>query len=63
MQLAIPKFDGHYDHWALLIENFLRSEEYWGLVENGIPESVEGTPLTEVQRNNIDDQKLKDFKH
>ena len=62
MQPAIPKFDGHYDHWALLMENFLRSKEYWGLVENGIPESVEGTPLTEVERKYIDDQKLKDLK-
>ena len=31
-------------------------------MENGIPESAEGTPLTEVQRKNIDDQKLKDLK-
>ena len=62
MQPAIPKFDGHYDHWALLMENFLRSKEYWGLVENGIPELVEGTPLTEVERKHIDDQKLKDLK-
>jgi hypothetical protein len=28
MQAAIPKFDGHYDHWAMLMENFLRSKEY-----------------------------------
>ena len=33
-----------------------------GLVENGIPKSAEGTPLTEVQRKNIDDQKLRDLK-
>jgi len=29
VQAAIPKFDGHYDHWAMLMENFLRSKEYW----------------------------------
>ncbi|KHN25123.1 Retrovirus-related Pol polyprotein from transposon TNT 1-94, partial [Glycine soja] len=62
VQPAIPKFDGHYDHWALLMDNFLRSKEYWGLVENGIPELVEGTPFTEVERKHIDDQKLKDLK-
>nr|GEW61990.1 retrovirus-related Pol polyprotein from transposon TNT 1-94 [Tanacetum cinerariifolium] len=34
VQAAIPKFDGHFDHWSMLMENFLRSKEYWGLVEN-----------------------------
>jgi hypothetical protein len=29
VQAAIPKFDGHYDHWAMLMENFLRFKEYW----------------------------------
>nr|DAD45562.1 TPA_asm: hypothetical protein HUJ06_003792 [Nelumbo nucifera] len=29
VQPAIPRFDGHYDHWSLLMENFLRSKEYW----------------------------------
>jgi len=24
----ILKFDGHYDHWAMLMENFLHSKEY-----------------------------------
>ena len=28
VQPAIPKFDGHYDHWSMLMENFLRSKEY-----------------------------------
>ena len=42
------------------MENFLRSKEYWGLVENGIPATVEG--LTDAQRKNIEDQKLKDLK-
>ncbi|CAL9001397.1 unnamed protein product [Prunus brigantina] len=35
VQLAIPKFDGHYEHWAMLIEDFLRSKEFWKLVEHG----------------------------
>jgi hypothetical protein len=25
---SIPKFDGHYDHWSMLMENLLRSKEY-----------------------------------
>ena len=62
VQPAIPKFDGHYDHWSTLMENFLRSEEYWSLLENGIPIAVEGVELTEAQHKSIADQKLKDLK-
>ncbi|MCI39450.1 homeobox-leucine zipper protein HDG8-like, partial [Trifolium medium] len=36
IQPAIPKFDGYYDHWLMLMENLLRSKEYWGLIENGV---------------------------
>ncbi|XP_048235661.1 uncharacterized protein LOC107261771 [Ricinus communis] len=34
VQPAIPHFDGHYDHWSMLMENFLRSKEYWHVVES-----------------------------
>ncbi|XP_008245122.1 PREDICTED: uncharacterized protein LOC103343234 [Prunus mume] len=44
------------------MENFLRSKEYWSLVEIGIPTAAEGTDLTEAQKKTIDDQKLKDLK-
>ena len=33
VQAAIPQFDGHYDHWAMRMENLLRSKEYWDLIE------------------------------
>ena len=62
VQPAIPKFDGHYDHWSMLMENFLRSKEYWSLVEIGIPAAAEGVELTEAQQKSIADQKLKDLK-
>ncbi|XP_075645817.1 uncharacterized protein LOC142616979 [Castanea sativa] len=62
VQPAIPKFDGHYDHWSMLMENFLRSKEYWSLVETGIPAAVEGVEITEAQQKSIADQKLKDLK-
>lgn len=58
---AIPRFDGHYDHWARLMENFIRSKEYWDLIENGIS-TIEGGVLTEEQQKVIDEQKLKDLK-
>uniref|UniRef100_A0A2N9EXA4 Integrase catalytic domain-containing protein n=1 Tax=Fagus sylvatica TaxID=28930 RepID=A0A2N9EXA4_FAGSY len=62
VQPAIPKFDGHYDHWSMLMENFLRSKEYWSLVETGVPAAAEGVELTEAQQKTIADQKLKDLK-
>lgn len=62
VQPAIPRFDGHYDHWAMLMENFLRSKEYWSLVEDGIPAAADGVVLTDAQKKSLDDQKLKDLK-
>jgi hypothetical protein len=28
VQPAIPRLDGYYNHWSMLMENFLRSKEY-----------------------------------
>ncbi|KAL0360218.1 UNVERIFIED_CONTAM: Copia protein [Sesamum radiatum] len=61
-QAAIPRFDGHYDHWSMLMENFLRSKEYWQIVESGIREPAEGTTLTETQKTNLETKRLKDLK-
>lgn len=55
VQPVIPHFDGHYDHWSMLMENFLRSKEYWGLVENEITLYAEGTALTETQLKALED--------
>uniref|UniRef100_A0A2N9FY74 Integrase catalytic domain-containing protein n=1 Tax=Fagus sylvatica TaxID=28930 RepID=A0A2N9FY74_FAGSY len=46
----------------MLMENFLRSKEYWSLVETGVPAAAEGVELTEAQQKTIADQKLKDLK-
>lgn len=62
VQPAIPKLDGHYDHWSLLMENFLRSKEYWGLIEEGIPEVRDETTLTDAQLKARNELKLKDLK-
>lgn len=56
VQPVVPKFDGYYDHRAMLMENFLCSKEYWGLVENGVPAVAEGAVLTDAQRKHIEDQ-------
>ncbi|KAE9587482.1 putative RNA-directed DNA polymerase [Lupinus albus] len=62
VQPSIPRFDGHYDHWSMLMENFLRSKDYWSLVETGIAEPAIETVLTEAQIKTLEDQKLKDLK-
>lgn len=62
VQPAIPRFDGHYDHWSMLMENFLRSKEYWELIEPGYVEPASGVVPTEAQRKKNDEMKLKDLK-
>ncbi|KAF2289269.1 hypothetical protein GH714_033560 [Hevea brasiliensis] len=62
VQPAIPRFDGHYDHWSMLMENFLRSKEYWQVVSEGISELAPGTAVSEAQKTEIDVAKLKDLK-
>lgn len=59
---AIPRFDGHYDHWSMLMENFLRSKEYWSLVETDYEEPTTGSAVTEAAHKRLDEMKLKDLK-
>ena len=70
----VPKFVGQYDHWAKLMENLLRSKEYWKVIDRGIMVDVVGEtwsfssvvseshPLTDVQRKEYEENKLKDLK-
>ncbi|KAL6348545.1 hypothetical protein AAG906_013165 [Vitis piasezkii] len=62
VQPKIPKLDGHYDHWCMLMENFMRSKEYWNLIEQGIPTTEARAELTEGQKRVIEDAKLKNLK-
>ncbi|KAH7858102.1 hypothetical protein Vadar_020022 [Vaccinium darrowii] len=62
VQPAIPRFDGHYDHWSMLMENFLRSKEYWQVVDSGVAEPAAGATLTETQKSELEALKLKDLK-
>jgi hypothetical protein len=59
-QPAIPKFDGYYEHWAMLMENLLRSKEYWSLIENGV--TVAPANATAEQIRIANDSKLRDLK-
>jgi hypothetical protein len=49
MQTSIPRFDGHYDHWAMLMENLLRSKEYLTLIENGVITAPAGVILETIR--------------
>lgn len=66
VQAAIPRFDGHYDHWSMLMENFLKSKEYWSLIEKGIGaargEGVQSAAQSAAQQKVIEEEKLKDLK-
>jgi len=58
VQPTIPKFYGHYDHLAKLMENFLLSKEYWHLVENGIEYVSHKVNATKVEIELMEEQKL-----
>ncbi|KAM0043888.1 putative RNA-directed DNA polymerase [Helianthus debilis subsp. tardiflorus] len=59
---SVPRFDGDYDHWSLVMETLLRSKEYWVVIENGFKEPREGEQLTPTQRTNLEVMRLKDLK-
>ena len=59
---TIPRFNGHYDHWSMLMENFFRSKEYWQVVSEGITEPAASTVVTDAQKTKIEGQRLKDSK-
>ncbi|XP_068343977.1 uncharacterized protein [Pyrus communis] len=42
VQPAIQRFNSHYNHSSMLMENFLRSKKYWNLVESEIDAPTEG---------------------
>lgn len=60
--LSVPRFDGDYEQWAMLMENLLRSKEWWNLIEEGITEPPRGTVLNGQQRSDLAELKLKDLK-
>jgi len=62
VQPAIPCFNGHYDHWSMLMENFLRSKDYWQVIFEGISNLGQDTSVFEVQKAEMDATKLKDLR-
>ncbi|KAK2982872.1 hypothetical protein RJ640_009714 [Escallonia rubra] len=62
VQPSIPCFDGYYDHWSMLMENFLRFKEYWQVVDSRLAEPAAATMLIETQRTELNALMLKDLK-
>lgn len=60
--LSIPKLNGDYKHLAMLMENLLRSKEWWNLIEEGITKLPRETVLNGHQRSELTELKLKDLK-
>ncbi|XP_071702890.1 uncharacterized protein [Rutidosis leptorrhynchoides] len=60
--IYVPKFDGDYDHWCLLMENLLISKELWRVIEEGYKEPVDESTMTETERVNLNALKLQDLK-
>lgn len=52
--LSVPKFDGDYEHWSMLMKTLLKSKEYWVVIEPGYTEPREGTVLTVAQQTDLD---------
>ncbi|KAK3035857.1 hypothetical protein RJ639_032994 [Escallonia herrerae] len=44
------------------MENFLRSKEYWQVVESGVREPAKDAVMTDAQKTKLEGRKLKDLK-
>lgn len=59
---SVPKFDGDYEHWSLLMKTLLRSKEYWCVIETGYSEPREGAEISTAQQATLESMRLKDLK-
>ncbi|CAM8886509.1 unnamed protein product [Rhodiola kirilowii] len=59
---CVPKFDGDYEHWSLIMENLLRSKEYYEVVEFEYTEKNQERPMSAAQVKKLEKLKLKDLK-
>ena len=55
VQPAIPKFVGHYHHWSMLMENFLRYKEYWQVVESRISAVADDADCSDKLKKEVAD--------
>ena len=60
--MKLPQFDGHWDHWSEVMENFFRSKGLWNTIEIGFEESSSSTALTAEQTQQLEEAKKNDHK-
>ncbi|GAU28453.1 hypothetical protein TSUD_55040 [Trifolium subterraneum] len=60
LHTPVPKFDGYYEHWPMLMENISRSKELWSLIEVGV--TVAPANAIVEQQQVADASKHKDLK-
>lgn len=60
--MKLPQFDGHWDHWSEVMENFFRARGLWRLIETGFEEPSITTVMTHEQSQQLDDAKTNDHK-
>jgi hypothetical protein len=59
---SVPKFDGDYEHWSLLMKTLLKSKEYWVVIEPGYTEPRDGAEITPAQQTTLEQMRLTDLK-
>lgn len=61
--LSIPKFDGDYEYWAMLMKNLLRSKKWYDEIEIGNTQPERNVILTRrTQKMDLTKLTLKDMK-
>lgn len=60
--MKLPQFDGHWDHWSKVMENFFRARGLWSIIENGFEDATTTTVLTTEQRSQLDNARTNDQK-
>lgn len=60
--MKLPQFDGHWDHWSEVMENFFRARGLWSLIENEFEERAATVVLSTEQRQQLDNDKTNDHK-
>lgn len=61
-KMKLPQFEGHWDHWSEVMENFFRAKGLWNLIEIGFEEPASTVVLTTEQRAQLDNAKTNDHK-
>ncbi|GJW21496.1 putative RNA-directed DNA polymerase [Tanacetum coccineum] len=60
-KLKVPVFDGHYEHWSEMMENFLRAKQVWNLIDPGIREPTVGIAQSEAEKKKLEELRVKDL--